>query len=52
MDYPLNLTKPAKGVVPAGFALANDADEHKALSAQGFEPAYVEPVKAKKADKD
>ena len=41
--YPLNLTKPTTDPlrVSAGFALANDEAEHKALSAQGYEPKWV-----------
>lgn len=31
--YPLNMTNPA-----GGYALANDADEHKSLSDSGYEP--------------
>ena len=36
--YPLNMTKAAVGNVPAGFAVANDADEHASLSEHGYEP--------------
>ena len=42
--YPLNMTLLAPGI---GFALANDASEHKALSDVGYLPAYVAPVKGK-----
>ena len=38
--YPLNMKLPAPGV---GFAVANDQDEHKALSERGYGPAFVEP---------
>jgi hypothetical protein len=41
MEYPLDMTKAPKGNVPAGFAVANTKEEHQALTAQGFEPAYV-----------
>ena len=40
--YPLNMTKAATGAVPAGFALANDADEHRALTSHGYEPKLIE----------
>jgi len=41
--YPLNLTKPTTDIlrVSAGFAVANDEDEHKRLSAMGYEPKWV-----------
>lgn len=41
--YPLNLTKTPKNPVmeAAGFAVANDEDEHKALTALGYEPKFV-----------
>lgn len=45
--YPLDMTKVDAGVT--GFALANDEDEHKALTEAGYEPAYVAPAKTKKA---
>ncbi len=35
--YPLNLTKPGEATA---FAVANDAQEHKALSDDGFLPAF------------
>jgi len=35
--YPLNM-KSAAG----GFAVANDVDEHRSLTAHGYEPALVE----------
>lgn len=38
--YPLDMTL-VKGI---GFAVANDEDEHKALTAKGYGPAFVEPV--------
>lgn len=40
--YPLNLIKPTKDHTreAAGFAVANDADEHQRLSEQGYEPAF------------
>lgn len=38
--YPLNMNLPAPAV---GFALANDVEEHKALSEAGYGPAYVAP---------
>lgn len=37
--YPLNLTLPAPRI---GFAVANDEQEHKDLSAVGYVPAFVE----------
>lgn len=37
--YPLNVKLKPPAV---GFALANDADEHKELTAAGYEPAFVE----------
>lgn len=42
--YPLNVMKPAAGNHPAGFAVANDESEHKALSDAGYLPALVVPV--------
>lgn len=42
--YPLNMKNESLG----GYAVANDLQEHKALSAQGYEPALVEP----KTDED
>ena len=39
--YPLNMNLPAPAV---GFALANDAEEHQALTAAGYGPAYVAPA--------
>lgn len=42
--YPLDMTLPAPEI---GFALANDASEHKALSDAGYLPVYVAPVKGK-----
>ena len=41
--YPLNMSLPAPAV---GFALANDADEHKALTDAGYLPAFVAKAKA------
>lgn len=41
--YPLNM-KSAQG-----YAVANDEAEHRALSAQGYEPKYVAPKKVKAA---
>ena len=43
--YPLNMTKTAVGQVAAGFAVANDADEHRALTGHGYGPALVEAAK-------
>lgn len=37
--YPLNLSLASPAV---GFAVANDAEEHKALSDRGYLPALVE----------
>lgn len=37
--YPLNMTHKALG----GFAVANDEQEHKALSDQGYEPKLEKP---------
>ena len=48
--YPLNMTKPATASTPAGFAVANDADEHRALTAHGYGPGLVEEVKEPAAD--
>jgi hypothetical protein len=46
--YPLNM-KLIEGV---GFAVANDEDEHQALTAAGFGPAFVPaPAPEKKAAK-
>ena len=42
--YPLNMTLALPDV---GFALANDAGEHQALTDAGYLPAYVAPVKGK-----
>jgi hypothetical protein len=39
--YPLHVTLPAPAV---GFAVANDATEHQALTAAGYVPAYVAPA--------
>jgi len=44
MKYPLNM-KLVEGV---GFAVANDEDEHQALTEQGYGPAYVAPAKPAK----
>jgi len=33
-----------------GFAVANDEDEHKALTACGYGPAFVEPAEAEHAE--
>lgn len=41
--YPLNLLKAASGVIAAGFAVANDENEHILLTAHGFLPAHVAP---------
>lgn len=43
--YPLNMTLPAPQI---GFAVANDEDEHKALTASGYGPAYVAPTEPEK----
>jgi hypothetical protein len=39
--YPLNVQLPTPQI---GFAVANDADEHQALTAAGYQPAYVAPA--------
>lgn len=41
--YPLNLTLPSSNTlnVSVGFAVANDAAEHEALSALGYEPKFA-----------
>jgi hypothetical protein len=45
--YPLNMQLAAPGV---GFAVANDEDEHVALTGQGYQPAFVPaPAPEKKA---
>lgn len=49
MEYPLSLTKPAKGNDPAGFAVANDELEHAQLSSHGYEPKWTAPPAGKKA---
>ncbi len=51
--YPLNLIKPTNDPknVSAGFALANDEDEHKRLSDQGYEPKWV-PTEADPMEDD
>ena len=41
MEYPLDMKLPDPKI---GFAVANDEDEHKALTAQGYGPAYVAPA--------
>lgn len=41
--YPLNVSLPAPAI---GFAVANDAAEHQALSDAGYVPAYVAPPAA------
>jgi len=43
MSYPLNMQLPDPLV---GFAVANTEDEHIALTAFGYGPAYVEPTHA------
>lgn len=43
--YPLNLQLPDS----SGFAVAGSPAEHIALSAAGYLPAYVAPVKRAKA---
>lgn len=45
--YPLDM-KLADG---SGFAVANDENEHQALTAAGYGPAYVPPAKTAKAAK-
>lgn len=45
--YPLNM-KLNDGI---GFAVANDEDEHQALTKSGYGPAYVPPAKPAKAVK-
>lgn len=52
--YPLDLTKPTPDPlrVSAGFAVANDEDEHKSLSALGYEPKYVAPAPSATAATD
>lgn len=47
--YPLNMTKSGDQV---GFALACDEQEHKALSAAGYEPAFQEPAEADPSESD
>lgn len=37
--YPLNM----HNAVVGGYAVANDEEEHKSLTAHGYGPAYVEP---------
>ena len=44
--YPLNMQLS----VGIGFAVANDENEHKALTLAGYGPAYVEPDPALAAD--
>ena len=39
--YPLDMKLPAPAI---GFAVANDEDEHQALTAKGYGPAFVAPV--------
>ena len=39
MSYPLNMTL----AVGIGFAVANDEDDHQALTAAGYGPAFVAP---------
>lgn len=46
--YPLNMQLS----VGIGFAVANDADEHKALTLAGYGPAYVEPEELPAAASD
>lgn len=46
--YPLNMQFPAPQV---GFAVANDENEHKALTAAGYGPAYVAPPAPEKKSK-
>lgn len=43
MNYPLSLTRADGGVV--GHAVANDEDEHRALSEAGYLPAH-QPTEA------
>jgi hypothetical protein len=45
--YPLDM-KLADGT---GFAVANDENEHQALTEAGYGPAYVPPAKPAKATK-
>jgi len=47
--YPLNMTKPGEQV---GFALACDEAEHKALTAEGYEPGFQEPIEADSSESD
>lgn len=51
--YPLDLTKPTKDILraSAGFAIANDEAEHKALTKQGYEPAW-RPTEADPTEDD
>lgn len=42
MNYPLNVTN----LIAQGFAVANSAEEHAALTARGYEPRYVAPTPA------
>lgn len=46
--YPLNMKLPDPQI---GFAVANDEDEHKALTDAGYLPAYVAPAAPAKQSK-
>lgn len=41
MDYPINMQTDSDA---PGFALANNEEEHRALSAAGYMPAFEEPA--------
>lgn len=47
--YPLNLSLKAPAI---GFAVANDAAEHEALTAYGYEPKFVPEPDADPAEAD
>jgi hypothetical protein len=46
MDYPLHMHHAGRG----GYAVANDQDEHKALSEHGYEPKFEEPAEPEKKE--
>jgi hypothetical protein len=46
--YPLNVKLPDPKI---GFAVANDEDEHKALTEAGYLPAYQAPAEAAAPEK-
>lgn len=47
--YPLNMQLVAPAI---GFAVANDAAEHQALTAAGYGPAFVAPVDPEPTSRD